>query len=174
MKLVRILLIIAVGVGLSTTSFAKENEIKYKAPDTSNDSKKANPLETQDVSSDFSKLFAEADKHFRAAQAWKKIKCEPKTGFMCAKWECVKRDVKSYLILDKEKKMITRCEDKICEDYPAEFKRTGVYFNVQTEGPIGTLVRVLGDSRYKEISSIGLDAYIVNGNCEEVFEEDSK
>lgn len=60
----------------------------------------------------------------------------------------------------------------MCESFKAQFEQTGVYFNVQTSGPVGTLVRVLGDSRFKEIASVGLDAYIANGNCEVIGEEE--
>ncbi len=115
---------------------------------------------------DFQKLFEEADKIYKISKAWKKIKCEPKTGFVCTKKECVKKDISTTLILDKKKETITRCDKQgNCEDFEAEFKQTGVFFNVQTEGPIGTIVRIFGDSRYKEITTVGLDAYIANGEC---------
>ncbi len=119
---------------------------------------------------DLSKVFAEAEKYYKAAQDWKKLKCEPKSGFLCTKRECPKREVFTYLILDKKAKTITRCEKDICEKFPAEFRQTGVFVNVQTEGPVGTLIRILGNSRYKEITTVGLDAYIANGNCEVVLD----
>lgn len=119
---------------------------------------------------DLNKVFVEAEKYFKAAQNWQKLKCEPKSGFICTKRECPKREVFTYLLLDKKTKSITRCEKDICESFPAEFRQTGVFMNVQTEGPVGTLIRVLGDSRYKEITTVGLDAYIANGNCEVVID----
>lgn len=118
---------------------------------------------------DFQKVFADAEDYFKAAKAWKKLKCEPKSGFLCTKTECLKRDIKTTLTLDKEEKTIMRCEGKNCEQFPAEFRQTGVFYNIQAEGPIGTLIRVLGNNRYKEITTVGLDAYIANGNCEEIF-----
>jgi len=118
----------------------------------------------------FQKVFAEAETYFKAAKAWNKLKCQPKSGFICTKHECAKRNIKAYVTLDKKAGTISRCEDKNCETFPAKFNQTGVFFNVQTEGPIGTLIRVLGDSRYKEITTVGLDAYIANGNCEVVAE----
>lgn len=117
---------------------------------------------------DFQKLFADAESQFKAAKAWDKLKCEPKSGFVCTKHECVKRSIKATILLDKDDKTITRCENKNCETFPAEFDQTGVFVNVQTQGPVGTLIRILGDSRYKEITTVGLDAYIANGNCEVV------
>ena len=114
---------------------------------------------------DFQKLYDEAEAYFKASKAWKVLKCQPKSGFVCTKRECLKRDIKAFLILDKKKKTISRCEGKICENFPAEFNQTGVFFNIQTEGPIGTLIRTLGDSRYKEVTTVGLDAYIANGEC---------
>ncbi len=119
---------------------------------------------------DLSKVFAEAEKYFTAAKNWQKLRCEPKSGFLCTKRECPKREVFTHLILDKKAKTITRCEKDVCESFPAQIKQTGVFTNVQTEGPVGTLIRVLGDSRYKEITTVGLDAYIANGNCEVITE----
>jgi hypothetical protein len=148
---------------LSSQGFSKTDQVKSSIPE------KKDPIEETKIQSfDFQKLFSEAENYFKIAKAWKKIKCEPKTGFICTKRECNKRDTKAYLILDKAKKTITRCEDEVCESFAAEFKQNGVFFNIQSEGPIGTLIRVLGDSRYKEITTVGLDAYIANGNCEAI------
>lgn len=142
----------------SFSSFAKSEE-------------KLDPIEETRIQPfDFAKVFDEAEKYFKAAKAWKKLKCTPKTGFICTKKECNKRDTQITIILDKKKETISRCDEKNCETFDAEFKQTGVFFNVQTEGPIGTLIRVLGDSRYKEITTAGLDAYIANGECEVVIE----
>lgn len=123
---------------------------------------------------DYQKLFSEAETRYKAAKAWKKLKCAPVSGFYCPKKECVKRPIKSTLLLDKEEKKITRCEKDVCESFDADFDQTGVYVNVQTQGPVGTLIRILGDSRYKEITTVGLDAYIANGNCEVVVDEEKK
>ena len=137
------------------------NTLKNKKPKTS--------LE-EDVpalqDTDLSKIFAEAEKYYKAGKSWQKLKCEPKSGFICSKRECPKREVFTHLILDKKVGTIMRCEKNICESYPAEFRQTGVFTNIQTQGPTGTLIRILGDSRYKEITTVGLDAYIANGNCE--------
>ena len=160
---------------LASQAVAKTEEpslnMKVVAPIVSGKDKIAN---TEIKTFDFQKIFSEAETYYKSAKAWEKLKCEPKSGFICTKRECPKRDIKAYLILDKKAKTISRCEGEVCESFPAEFKQTGVFFNVQTEGPIGTLVRVLGDSRYKEITTVGLDAYIANGNCEVVQDEVKK
>jgi len=114
---------------------------------------------------DFKKLFQEAENYFKLAKAWKQLKCEPKSGFICTKHECKRRDIKSTITLDKDKKTVTRCEEEKCEVFEAEFEQTGSFVNVQSKGAIGSIVRILGDSRYKEITTVGLDAYISNGNC---------
>jgi hypothetical protein len=111
------------------------------------------------------KLFQEAENYFKLAKAWKQLKCEPKSGFICTKHECKRRDIKSTITLDKDKKTVTRCEEEKCEVFEAEFEQTGSFVNVQSKGAIGSIVRILGDSRYKEITTVGLDAYISNGNC---------
>ncbi len=120
---------------------------------------------------DFEQLFDSAENYFKKSKKRKKIKCKPINGILCTKHYCKPRKVESTLILDKEKELITRCEGDICESYKAEFKQTGVFFNVQSEGPIGSLIRVLGNSRYKEITTVGLDAYVANGNCDIYIEE---
>lgn len=119
---------------------------------------------------DFKKTLIEAEQYFKLSRDWKVLKCIPKTAFICTKKECLTREVENTLILDKSKNKVSVCLvgdiDK-CNDYPADFSQTGVFFNIQTEGSAGVLVRVLGNSRYKAISTIGLDAYISNGECTE-------
>lgn len=115
---------------------------------------------------DFNKLFSEAQNYYKLAKEWKILKCSPKSGFICSKHECKRRDIFSNIILDKNKKTVSRCEKDICETFEAEFEQTGSFINVQSKGAIGSIIRILGDSRYKEITTVGLDAYIANGNCE--------
>jgi hypothetical protein len=155
---------------IASPALAKENEIKTGSVKNTelNTVKKDTREDIQPFN--FSKLFSEAENYFKAAKAWEVLKCEPKSGFICTKHECVKRNIKATVTLDKKNGTITRCEGKNCETFEAKFNQTGVYINVQTEGPVGTLIRILGDSRYKEITTIGLDAYIANGNCEVVGE----
>jgi hypothetical protein len=151
---------------VASEGFTKEIDLNNKIKNTELGAKKVDSREEiQEI--DFKKLFTDAENYFNSAKAWKKLKCTPKSGFICTKHECKKRDIKSFLILDKENKIIKRCEKgNLCERFKAQFEQTGVYFNIQTSGPVGTLIRILGDSRFKEISTVGLDAYIANGNCE--------
>jgi hypothetical protein len=155
----------------ATASFAKSSKTKIVVPETEYEVDQIESVQIQPI--DFQKLFQEADKVFKLAKAWEKIKCEPKTGFICTKKECIKKESPTLLILDKEEETITRCDKaNNCETIEAEFKQTGVFFNIQSEGPVGTLIRVFGDSRYKEITTVGLDAYITNGECKIVKEDE--
>ena len=158
---------------ISSAIFAKENSsksaTKLKISSTNSDKKDEDKAAIQE--SDFQKLFAEAESYFKAAKAWQKLKCSPKNGFLCTKKECEKRDIQDFLILDKKEQTFTRCEGKRCEQFPAEFKQVGAFFSIQTEGSVGTLIRILGDSRYKEITTVGLDAYVANGNCEAMVDD---
>lgn len=162
----------------SASGFAKI-DISDKVKNTEINAKKTDTREPiQKI--DFKKLFSDAENYFNKAKAWQKLKCAPKSGFICTKHECKKRQITSFLILDKENKLIKRCENEdMCERFKAQFDQTGVYYNVQTFGPVGTLIRILGDSRFKEISTVGLDAYIANGECvvipqEQYLEKDDK
>jgi hypothetical protein len=163
MKIRSLILLASLFTFFASGVFAKENAIKDDL-DISLGSNKKDGREPI-AKLDFAKLFNDAEGYFKAAKAWKRITCTPKNGFICTKHECKKRDIKSTITLNKEEKTITRCEGKNCESFDAEFEQTGVFFNVQTKGPISTLVRVLGDSRYKEVTTVGLDAYIANGEC---------
>lgn len=117
---------------------------------------------------DINKLFKDAERYYKQSKNWEKLECKPINGFLCAKHSCKKRDAYTHIILDKKNETIKRCRNKHCEQFPAEFNRIGVFYNIQTQGPIGTLIRVLGDNRFKEITTVGLDAYIANGNCEPI------
>lgn len=153
---------------ISSQVFAKENAIKADLNPKLSVEKKDSREEIH--SFDYDKLFAEAQKLYKSAKDWQKIKCEPKSGFICSKHECEKVQSKTNLVLDKKNGTITRCEGKNCETFEAEFEQTGVYVNIQSKGPVGTLIRVLGDYRYKEITTVALDAYIANGECKIVTE----
>jgi hypothetical protein len=162
MKIKSIFLLVALAL-FSTNALAQEG---LTGTDTKPKTKKSRAQKDEEIKPfDFSKLFTEAEAHYKAAKAWEKIECKPKSGFICTKHECVKRDIKATIKLDKKEKAITRCEGQVCETFPAEFEQTGVFVNVQTKGPVGTLIRILGDYRYKEITTVGLDAYIANGEC---------
>jgi hypothetical protein len=152
---------------LSNQALAASNNVKSAAEKKFVDEIGGKKLVDKEIKPfDFEKVFVEAEAYFKAAQSWKKLRCEGKSGFICIKKECIKKPIVSHIILDKKKGLVSRCEGDHCEDFEAEFTQTGVFFNVQTKGPIGSIIRILGDSRYKEVSLFGLDAYIVNGNCE--------
>jgi len=151
----------------AANAFAKENSIKSNINTDLGKKDSRENISTLD----FNKLFTDAEGYYKAAKAWTKLKCQPKSGFICTKHECKKRDIKATLVLDKKAKTISRCEGENCETFDAEFDQTGVFYNVQTKGPIGTLIRVLGDSRYKEVTTVALDAYIANGECVDASDE---
>ena len=142
----------------------KEEKAK-PTPSTTADSVK----NIEDVKTfNFQKIFAEADEYYNAAEKWEQIKCTPQSGFVCTKRLCEKLKIldSAYMILNKKNKSLALCKYKACRYYPAEFVQSGVFISIRIEDSNGIYVRVLGDSRYKEISMIGLDAYVTNGNCE--------
>lgn len=118
---------------------------------------------------DFDRIFRETEEYFNAAENWKRIKCTPKSTFVCTKRECPQIKVTdAYIIIDRSKKTISLCKSKICKFFKATINQTGVFTVVKVKDSDGVLIKILGDSRYKEINTIGLDAYISNGECEEV------
>ncbi len=160
-------------VEVTTSKFSTEKETSI-----TQEEKIPNKLEKPDLTSqvfsptfDINQAINEAEQYFKSSQKWQKLKCTPKTAFICTKRECNKRDFVNFIILDKKNKKVHNCQienSTNCTIYPAFFDQTGVFFNIQTKDALGVLIRVLGDSRYKSIATIGLDAYISNGECEEI------
>ena len=119
----------------------------------------------------FRRISIEMEEFVRSSRKWQKLKCMPKTGFVCTKWDCLEREVNNFIILDKKNKKISSCEianPNQCNIYDANFDGAGIFFNIQSKGDSGVLIRVLGDSRYKSIATVMLDAYIANGECTEI------
>lgn len=172
MKIKSLLPLIAILL-LSSPSFAKtasESSMKIegaelKTPKIIADDKKNLKVNPEASLEDTLK---EVDAYMTAARKWEKLKCIPKTSFVCTKRECLKRNMSVWLILDKNKGTVSRCEGgkETCYTYEASFVQSGVNINIQGKEPIGSMVKVLGDNRYKEIATIGLDAYVSNGECE--------
>jgi len=159
-------------VFLVISIFTINNSIAKEAgnsPGADKDSKNIEEIKTFD----FEKIFADTEKYHEAAKSWERIKCVPKSGFVCTKRECPKLKIieDSHMILDKKNKIIALCKNKLCRYYPGIFKQGGVFVIAKVEESDGILIKILGDSRFKEISLIGLDAYITNGECERFIEE---
>ena len=115
---------------------------------------------------DFERILRETEKYYQAAISWKKIKCFPKSNFVCTKRECPKVDnVDIYTVIDREKEIISVCRKGACKFFKAVIKQIGVFNTVKIEDSDGILIKILGDNRYKEITMMGLDAYISNGEC---------
>ncbi len=161
---------------LCSASFAQDSKTE-SAGTKKVEEKAVEPKDISDIKTfDFIRVLADADKYFEAADKWQKVKCAPVSGFVCSKRECPKVRIAkdAYMILDKKSKTISLCRGKNCKYYPAEFEQTGIFINAKVVDSTGIYIRVLGDSRYKEISVVGLDAYITNGNCENLDKVEEK
>lgn len=154
-----------------TLSFAAKEPVKSKQEKASKISVEESENALSNVSDlktfDFERIFREADAYFNAAQKWNTLKCFPKSGFLCSKHVCpeLKLHETAVLLLDKNKEVAAICRNKICQYYVAKFTQTGVFINVAIKDVSEITIKVLGDSRFKEIALIGLDAYITNGEC---------
>lgn len=123
---------------------------------------------------DFERILKETEKYYQAATNWKKIKCFPKSNFVCTKRECPKVDTADvYTVIDRNRKILSICRKGACKYFKAAIKQIGVFNSVKIEDSDGVFIKILGDNRYKEINMMGLDAYISNGECVD-FKEDKK
>ena len=165
-------------IAFSTTSFAASAS-KEKPAVSANDEKLDDMvIKAEDIRTfSFEKIFARANMYYEAARKWDRVKCVPKTTFVCTKRECPKLPVQpnSYMVLDKKNKTIALCRAELCSYFSAKYEQSGVFILAEVEELAGVYIRVLGDSRYKEISMIGLDSYISNCECFAYpYEEDQK
>ena len=142
----------------SKTADQKEvvTKTETKKSSTKIDNKDAKNIE--DIKTfDFERIFREANDYFIAAQKWQTIKCIPQSMYVCSKHECPKLKLldNAAIVIDKNNKTIALCRNKICQYYDAELDQTGVFVNVKVKGINGILTRILGDSRFKQISVVG-------------------
>lgn len=170
---IKILFVIAFSCSAIFANLANAKTQNNKLADIKINNQQDNDNREELHSVDLEKLYKDAENYYKLAKAWQKLKCEPKSGFICTKHECKRKDISAHIILDKKNKTVSRCENENCETFVAQFEQTGSFVNIQSKGPIGSLIRILGDSRYKEITTVGLDAYIANGNCTIYNEENN-
>ena len=137
---------------------------------------KAETKNIEDVKTfDFERVLEETEKYFNAAHRWTKIKCTPKSSFVCTKRQCPElKDNNSHFVIDKKKETLSICRNQNCKLFKAIISNVGVFNTIKIKGSDGMLLRVLGDNRYKEITMIGLDAYISNGECVDFDEKEKK
>lgn len=155
----------------SKTADQKEVAVKTEAKKSPTKIDNQDAKNIEDIKTfDFERIFREANDYFAAAQKWKAIKCIPQSMYVCSKHECPKLKLidNAAVVIDKDNETIALCRNKICQYYDAEIDQTGVFVNVKVAGINGILTRVLGDNRFKQISVVGLDAYITNGTCEPI------
>lgn len=123
---------------------------------------------------DFERILRETEKYYQAATNWKRIKCFPKSSFVCTKRECPKIDTPDvYTVIDRNKEILSICRKGACKYFKAEIKQIGVFNTVKIEDSDGIIIKILGDNRYKKITMMGLDAYVSNGECVD-FVQDKK
>ena len=69
---------------ISSTSFAKlDPEVSYKILRGDK-----NPRDEKLKEFDFNDVLKQAQKYRKESSSWEKLKCTPKSGFLCAKWSC--------------------------------------------------------------------------------------
>ena len=160
---------ICASVILLASNFASANQLQAPKEEVQKQkSKDVDNIRTFD----FERILKETQKYFEAASSWKKIKCTPKSVFVCTKRECPKiKGDNTYTVIDKKNKAISICRSGNCKLFRAEINHVGVFHNVKVKDSDGVIIRILGDNRYKEITMLGLDAYISNGECEEYDKE---
>jgi hypothetical protein len=91
--------------------------------------------------------------------------CIPSKKYSCSKDEC--RQVKSnvFILIDYTNNKFYRCDDKPCDQYPAEIGESGNFINIVPQNPNGTIIKIAKGGDYFEVVSLGLDILTSYGTC---------
>lgn len=100
----KILFIIAIVLSSSLVNSANAKNQNTKLSDIkiSNSQSKDEREELHTI--DLEKLYKDAENYYKLAKSWQKLKCQPKSGFICTKHECKRKDISAHIILDKKQK----------------------------------------------------------------------
>jgi hypothetical protein len=101
------------------------------------------------------------------APSWRKLKCQPLSRTVCEGTDCKSAEPAIALLLDKPAGVVSRCDDKGCDNYRAQFNSGGAFTNIQSDIPNGYMVKVFGKEQYLEIATTLLVSHISTGSCSE-------
>jgi hypothetical protein len=71
----------------------------------------------------------------------------------------------SYNRIDLEHRTFARCDNKGCEDYPANFTQSGLFINIEFSP--GAMAKLGPEMQLSEVATLWLGAWISYGTCRE-------
>ena len=101
------------------------------------------------------------------AGAQERLICAIDQKFHCDPGEGCRRisSGSSYNRIDLERRTFARCDNKGCEDYPANFTQSGRFINIDFSP--GAMAKLGPDMQLFEVATLWLGAWISYGTCRE-------
>lgn len=91
--------------------------------------------------------------------------CLPDKRYFCYKDNCSKEKPMVFLLVNKQDKIIYRCDNKPCDKYEYELSQSGVYENIRPINNNGLLYKISNIGGYTEVSTLLDGAYLTFGQC---------
>jgi hypothetical protein len=96
--------------------------------------------------------------------------CIPNIKSSCGAEGCKDVEPNVFVLLGKSSRpdglFLARCDDKPCDVYDVNLKKSGAYASFETVEPRGMLFKMSTlDNSYIEVITLGTDSLISNGIC---------
>ena len=93
------------------------------------------------------------------------MRCEITSKFGCSPAGCAQGEIGAFNIIDADAGNFARCDVKGCDEYEANFHRSGKYINVDVPGR-GMLAKLSDNgAEYLEVVTLGTFALVSFGAC---------
>jgi hypothetical protein len=104
-------------------------------------------------------LFAAMKSHSQTSMT-----CVTQVFNVCEEGQCrqIINPNKSWVELELNK--MKKCDGKSCDTYPVDVARSGEFINIAI-GNRGYLLKIDGEGRFVEVSTLGLMTIVKNGKC---------
>jgi hypothetical protein len=93
------------------------------------------------------------------------MRCEIASKFSCSPAGCTTNKPSVFNIIDIELGKFSRCDANGCDEYSANFSRSGAYIIVDVPGR-GTMAKLSADgTEYVEVATLGTTVLVSFGAC---------
>ena len=93
------------------------------------------------------------------------LRCEIAQKFSCSSAGCATGQIGIFNVIDVESGKFSRCDTKGCDDYSANFTRSGVYINVDVPGREMVAKLSVDGSQFVEVATLMNVVLVSFGAC---------
>lgn len=91
--------------------------------------------------------------------------CVPEFRYDCSTDNCEQKKPVVFILYDENTNKVYRCDKQPCDGYDVLKEISGLYINLTSITPNGSLIKLSDNNEYVEIVSLGLDFIIYRGKC---------